>query len=112
MINRNPRPERFVLIVFAAALMFMAAMSLRAQSSRPRRVAPAPTPTPDTLLGPPPKSSPAVDKNTPLLDVKPSKPIGEAPATTSTDTTHAFQLFQQKQYAPAAKEAKAIAAID
>jgi len=113
------------LIVFAAALMLMAAMSLPAQSSRPRRVAPTPTPTPDTLLGPPPKSSPTVNRNAPLLDVRPSKPVGDAPATTATntttntapavtgpDTTHAFQLFQQHQYAQAAREAKAVAAVD
>jgi len=77
------------------------------QSSRPRRVT---TPPPDTLLGPEPKAPPATDKNAPLLDVKPSKPVGSAPV--SSDTTHAFQLFQQKQYAPAAKEAKQIAASD
>src|SRR5207237_2785781 len=86
MNNRNPRPERIVLIVFAAALMFMAAMSLRAQSSRPRRVAPTPTPTPDTLLGPPPKSSPSVDRNAPLLDVKPARPVGDAPAWTASNS--------------------------
>ena len=112
MKNQIPRLDRLALGLLAVALTFMASMSLSAQSSRPRRVAPAPTPTPDTLLGPPPKSAPSVDKNAPLLDVKPSKPVGEAPATTSTDTTHAFQLFQQHQYAQAAKEAKAIAAID
>jgi tetratricopeptide (TPR) repeat protein len=44
------------------------------------------------------------------LDVKPSKPVGNAPV--SADTTHAFQLFQQKQYAAAAQEAKQIAAND
>ena len=85
--------------------------------SRPRRVNP-----PDTLLGPEPKSSPPTDKNAPLLDVKPAKPVGTAPAssdtalssnaTSSSDTTHAFQLFQQKQYAAAALEAKQIAAKD
>jgi len=109
-------------MVFAVALLFMATMSLSAQSSRPRRVAPKPTPTPDTsLLGPPPKSAPSVDKNAPLIDVKPARPVGDAPTTTTTnaattsatpDTTHAFQLFQQHQYAQAAKEAKAIAAAD
>src|SRR5205823_12337867 len=57
-----------------------------------------------------PKSSPATDKNAPLLDVKPANPVGSAPV--SSDTTHAFQLFQQKQYAAAAKEAKEIAAAD
>src|SRR5260370_9188756 len=64
----------------------------------------------DTLLGAEPKSPPATDKNAPLLDVKPAKPVGNAPV--STDTTHAYQLFQQKQYADAAKEAKQIANSD
>jgi len=45
-----------------------------------------------------------------LLDVKPSKPVGSAPV--SSDTTHAYQLFQQKQYEAAAAEAKQIAAAD
>jgi tetratricopeptide (TPR) repeat protein len=112
MKNQIPRLERLALALLAVVLTFLASMSLSAQSSRPRRVAPAPTPTPDTLLGPPPKAAPSVDRNAPLLDVKPSKPVGEAPATTSTDTTHAFQLFQQHQYAQAAKEARAIAGVD
>ena len=87
-----------------AVLTFVVAVD---GQSRPRRVA---TPPPDTLLGPEPKSPPATDKNAPLLDVKPSKPVGNAPV--SSDTTHAFQLFQQKQYAAAAQEAKQIAASD
>jgi len=82
--------------------------------SRPRRV--APPPPQDTLLGPEPKAPPSTDKSAPLLDVKPSKPVGSAPVSSDTsapsDTTHAFQLFQQKQYAAAAKEAKQIAAKD
>jgi tetratricopeptide (TPR) repeat protein len=78
---------------------------VEAQSSRPRRVNP-----PDTLLGPEPKSPSPTDKNAPLLDVKPAKPVGNAPV--STDTTHAYQLFQQKQYAAAAQEAKQIANSD
>jgi tetratricopeptide (TPR) repeat protein len=114
------------LLLFAVVLVLAAAIAAQAQSSRPRRVAPAPTPTPDTLLGPAPKSSPATDKNAPLLDVRPSKPVGDAPTPTvassdttpnpaaipANDTTHAFQLFQQRQYAQAAKEAKAAAAND
>ena len=87
-----------------AVLAFVVAVD---GQSRPRRVT---TPPPDTLLGPEPKSPPATDKNAPLLDVKPSKPVGSAPV--SSDTTHAFQLFQQKEYAAAAKEAKQIAASD
>src|SRR5713101_8746207 len=97
--------QRFrpLVITFCAGLALT--IGVQAQSSRPRRVNP-----PDTLLGPEPKSPPATDKNAPLLDVKPAKPVGSAPA--STDTTHAFQLFQQKQYAAAAKEAKEIATND
>ncbi len=85
--------------------MLSTVVTVEAQSSRPRRVSP-----PDTLLGPEPKSPPATDTNAPLLDVKPAKPVGSAPV--SSDTTHAFQLFQQKQYAAAAQEAKQIAAND
>src|SRR2546423_2155619 len=112
MSNRIPRAGNSALGVFAITLIFAAATSLQAQSSRRGRVAPAPTRWPDTLLGPPQKSSPATDRNAPLLDVKPAKPIGAAPPSSSTDTTHAFQLFQQKQYAQAAKEAKSVTAID
>jgi tetratricopeptide (TPR) repeat protein len=94
---------RLLLITVCVTSAF--AVTVVAQSSRPRRVTP-----PDTLLGPEPKSPPATDKNAPLLDVKPAKPVGSAPV--SSDTTHAFQLFQQKQYAAAAEEAKQIAAAD
>ncbi|HMG75637.1 MAG TPA: tetratricopeptide repeat protein [Pyrinomonadaceae bacterium] len=95
---------RLILMTVWAVLTFVVAVD---GQSRPRRVA---APPPDTLLGPEPKSPPATDKNAPLLDVKPSKPVGNAPV--SSDTTHAFQLFQQKQYAAAAQEAKQIAASD
>ncbi len=94
---------RPLLITVCAGLALT--ISVQAQSSRPRRVTP-----PDTLLGPEPKSPPAADKNAPLLDVRPAKPVGNAPV--STDTTHAYQLFQQKQYAAAAQEAKQIANSD
>jgi tetratricopeptide (TPR) repeat protein len=114
MNYRTPVTTLIVAIaVLGAALMASA-------QSRPRRVKPAPTPapspTPESLLGPAPKAPPTANNNAPLLDVKPSKPVGPAPTSTSasasTDTTHAYQLFQQKQYAAAAKEAKAIAAND
>src|SRR5437773_6881964 len=102
-----------VLTLIVAITVLAGGLAVNAQT-RPRRVkpapAPSPTPTPDTLLGPEPKSSPTANNNSPLLDVKPTKPVGNAPA--STDTMHAFQLFQQKQYAEAAKEAKAIATND
>jgi len=101
---KNPKLRLLVMMVCAVLLH---AVTVEAQSSRPRRVTPPP---PDTLLGPEPKSSPATDKNAPLLDVKPAKPVGSAPV--SSDTTHAYQLFQQKQYAEAAQEAKQIAVND
>jgi tetratricopeptide (TPR) repeat protein len=105
----NYRTPLFTLIL--AVTVLAAALMANAQS-RPRRVSPAPTPapTPETLLGPGPKPAPTANNNAPLLDVKPTKPVGTAPA--SNDTMHAFQLFQQKQYAAAAKEAKAIAKND
>ena len=94
--------------ILALVITGLAALHPVMGQSRPRRV--KPQPATDTLLGPEPKPAPATNKNAPLLDVKPTQPVGEAPA--STDTTHAYQLFQQKQYAAAAKEAKAIAASD
>src|SRR3984893_16053051 len=101
---KNQKLRLKVMTVWAILLL---AVAVEAQSSRPRRVT---SPPPDTLLGPEPKAPPSTDKNAPLLDVKPSKPVGSAPV--SSDTTHAFQLFQQKQYAAAAQEAKQIAAND
>lgn len=96
---------RTFLIVVAVWIALAAAGLSSAQSTRPRRVKP-----PDTLLGPEPTPAPVANKNAPLVDVKPTKPVGPAPV--SSDTTHAYQLFQQKQYTDAAKEAKAIAATD
>src|SRR5437879_6413478 len=98
------KKQNFLLILLSLCALVAAGLSVEAQS-RPRRVTP-----PDTLLGPEPKTSPSTDKNAPLLDVKPAKPVGSAPV--SSDTTHAFQLFQQKQYAAAAKEAREIATND
>jgi tetratricopeptide (TPR) repeat protein len=113
MISRKVTPilaSLFALSMLALVIVAAGVLPAQAQSSRPRRVKPAPSPTPDSLLGPEPKPSPVANNNAPLLDVKPSKPVGNAPA--STDTTHAFQLFQQKEYAAAAKEAKQIATAD
>ncbi len=97
--------QKFLLVILTLGVVFAFAPRADAQSSRPRRVKP-----PDTLLGPEPKSPPPADRKAPLLDVKPARPVGSA--TVSSDTTHAFQVFQQKQYAAAAAEAKQIAAAD
>jgi len=118
----------FALRFVVAGFLLATTVAASAQT-RPRRVKPAPSPTPDSLLGPEPKPSPVANRNAPLLDVRPATPVGAAPASASSspastrnapastvsfsnDTTHAFQLFQQKQYAAAAKEAKAITAND
>ena len=98
-------------LVISGLLLFLVPVA-EAQSSRPRRTAPQP----DSLLLPQPTPTPASRKtNTPLLDVQPVKPVGDAPVTPGTDTgdtTHAYSLFQQGQYAAAAKEAKQLATAD
>jgi len=81
------------------------------QSSRPRRVKPAPArPAEEPLLRPEPKPSPTAKNNAnrPLIDVQPVKPVVNTVGT--GDTTHAYQLLQQKQFAAAAAEAKSITA--
>lgn len=82
-----------------------------AQSSRPRRVKPTPAkPAEDPLLRPEPKASPTAKNNSnrPLIDVQPMTPVVNTVG--KGDTTQAYQLLQQKQFAAAAKEAKEIAA--
>ena len=82
-----------------------------AQSSRPRRVKPQPArPAEEPLLRPEPTPSPTAKNNSsrPLIDVQPVKPVVNTVGT--GDTTHAYQLLQQKQFAAAAAEAKGITA--
>jgi len=83
-----------------------------AQSSRPRRVKAQPPakPAEEPLLRPEPKPSPTAKNNSnrPLIDVQPVKPVVNT--VSAGDTTHAYELLQQKQFAAAAKEAKDIAA--
>lgn len=82
-----------------------------AQSSRPRRVTKQPLkPAEEPLLRPEPKPSPTARNNSerPLIDVQPVRPVVNTVG--AGDTSHAYQLLQQKQYAEAAKEAKALAA--
>jgi len=81
-----------------------------AQSSRPRRVKPAPKPAEDPLLRPEPRTTATTkaDPNAPLITVQPVRPVANPVA--SGDTANAYVLLQQKQFAAAAKEAKAIAA--
>jgi tetratricopeptide (TPR) repeat protein len=105
MINR---PFNRVLVLGLSLVVLCG--SAVAQSSRPRRVKPAAKPAEDPLLRPEPKPSPTArnNSNRPLIDVQPMKPVVNTVGT--GDTSHAYQLLQQKQFAAAAKEAKEIAA--
>ena len=103
--------QRFVVGSVVGSIVLLWAAAASAQSSRPRRVEQKKQ---DSLLLPQPTPTPASKtRNVPLLDVKPVKPVGNAPASSApADTTHAFLLFQQGQYEAAAKEAKQVAAAD
>jgi tetratricopeptide (TPR) repeat protein len=105
MINR-----RFQLVLSLGVLILLGANLASAQSSRPRRVKPAAKPAEEPLLRPEPKPSPTArnNPNAPLINVQPVKPVVNTNAT--GDTSHAYQLLQQKQFAAAAKEAKDVAA--
>jgi tetratricopeptide (TPR) repeat protein len=100
------------ILSFGVSAAFLCGV-VGAQSSRPRRVVKTPPPAKpaeEPLLRPEPKASPTAKNNSsrPLIDVQPVKPVVNTVGT--GDTTHAYQLLQQKQFAAAAKEAKDIAA--
>ena len=104
----NPHLKKILLLgVFSLVIIGTAG----AQTSRPRRVTKAPQkPAEEPLLRPEPRPSPTARNNAdrPLLDVQPVKPVVNTAG--AGDTTHAYQLLQQKQFAEAAKEARALAA--
>jgi len=98
------------VLALSLSLTVLAGIAV-AQSSRPRRVKPQPArPAEEPLLRPEPKPSPTAKNNSsrPLIDVQPVKPVVNTVGT--GDTTHAYQLLQQKQFVAAAAEAKQIAA--
>lgn len=101
---------KFQRIFSVAALAVALTGVVSAQSSRPRRVKPAPKPAEDPLLRPEPRTTTTArtDPNAPLITVQPVRPVANPIA--SGDTANAYQLLQQKQFAAAAKEAKAVAA--
>jgi tetratricopeptide (TPR) repeat protein len=95
-------PGVFTLIIVGTA---------GAQTSRPRRVTKPPQkPAEEPLLRPEPRPSPTARNNAdrPLIDVQPVKPVVNTAG--AGDTAHAYQLLQQRHFAEAAKEAKALAA--
>lgn len=107
--------KRFTFI--AAILLLSVAMS-QAQSTRPRRAAKPPQKSNTTadksasepLLRPEPTPSPTARRtssNDSLLDVQPVKPVVNTVG--AADTRQAYLLLEQKQFAAAAKAAKALA---
>lgn len=96
------------LLVFAILLGIPALAD--AQSSRPRRVRQPERPAEEPLLRPEPTPNPTArnTSNRPLIDVQPVKPVVNTAGT--GDTRNAYLLLQQKKFAEAATEAKAIAA--
>jgi tetratricopeptide (TPR) repeat protein len=103
--------DYFKQFLSITAILFSLAAVSQAQSSRPRRVVKQPEkPTEEPLLRPEPKPSPTArnNSNQPLINVQPVKPVVNTVG--AGETSHAYQLLQQKQFAAAAKEAKAIAA--
>jgi tetratricopeptide (TPR) repeat protein len=108
--------QRFLLsFLTIAGISLLVAAGTIAQTTRPRRTQAKPDTQPkqDSLLLPQPTPTPAArNTNVPLLDIKPVKPVADSSAPIDTDTTHAYTMFQQKQYAVAAKEAKQIANLD
>src|SRR6266576_1962509 len=113
MISRFT-PVQLFLSIFV--LFQLTITPIQAQSSRPRRVkqaekAPAQKSASDPLLRPEPTPSPTArraNSDAPLLNVQPVKPVVNTVA--SADTTHAYALLEQKQFAAAAKEARDLAA--
>jgi tetratricopeptide (TPR) repeat protein len=101
----------FKRALLLGASLFLLSTVISAQSSRPRRVKPAPAkPAEEPLLRPEPKPSPTArnNPNAPLLTVQPVKPVVNPIA--AGNTSHAYELLQQKQFAAAAKEARQVAA--
>ena len=113
MISRFTFFQR--ILGFGVALLLFST-AVYSQTSRPRRVRQSSKttsknekPAADPLLRPEPVNTPSAkraDPNAPLLDVQPVNPVVNTVASASADTTHAYALLEQKQFAAAAKEAK------
>ncbi len=129
---RRNHPRRAVVVLLAISLFFVAAWTAHAQSgsTRPRRVTrqtqrnEVTQPKSDSLLDVEPANAggttsarrrnttqPAPPTDEPLLTPTTSTPVAPAAGTSApatSDTTRAFALLQQKQYAAALKEARQI----
>lgn len=129
-MTRNYLPRTVALL---ASLLIFTALTVQAQggSTRPRRATtrtekkPATTTAEkpsDTLLDVEPANAgtssarrrntttaaPATPSDAPLLNPTASTPVAPSATNATADTSHAFALLQQKQYAAALKEARQI----
>jgi tetratricopeptide (TPR) repeat protein len=115
-MSRSTLIGRFLVM---GLLLLFGAENLSAQTTRPRRTgkqtqkttASAEKPASDPLLRPEPTSGSTTRKtnpNDPLLTVQPVAPVANTVAPANTQS--AYALLEQKQFAAAAKEAKALAA--
>src|SRR5687767_6788610 len=105
-------------LLSVGAVFLLTASVIQAQSTRPRRTnrqatkttATAEKPKSDPLLRPEPQSTPSTRRTSSsdsLLDVQPVRPVVNTVGT--ADTRQAYLLLEQKQFAAAAKAAKALA---
>jgi tetratricopeptide (TPR) repeat protein len=117
MSTRNS-PLFAILSLFTVVLL--AVPAVQSQTTRPRRTGKSTQksttnsdkPVSDPLLRPEPVTSPSAKKTSPndsLLDVQPVKPVVNT--VSSADTSHAYSLLEQKQFAAAAKEAKELSSL-
>jgi tetratricopeptide (TPR) repeat protein len=109
------RPTLVQRFISVGAILLLFAAVIQAQSTRPRRTgkttqkSTTSTPASDPLLRPEPQPSPTARRtssNDSLLDVQPVRPVVNTVGT--ADTKQAYLLLEQKQFAAAAKEAKAL----
>ena len=114
------RSTLFRTFLGISAILLLTAVSLTAQTTRPRRTGKqsqkttttTEKPASDPLLRPESTPSPTARKtspNDPLLTVQPVNPVANTVAP--ADTQNAYVLLEQKQFAAAAKEAKDLTAL-
>jgi tetratricopeptide (TPR) repeat protein len=109
--------SRFV-IAGGALVAFTATALAQSGSTRPRRVNPVSPAAPRSESGAASPATtdnpaaPAAGVNTTPRRRSSSSPVTTSPGTGSTNTAHAYELLQQKQYAAAAREARQIAAAN
>lgn len=109
------RPTLVQRFFSVGAILLLVTAVIQAQSTRPRRTGKTTQkttrPASDPLLRPEPTPSPTARRTSSsdsLLDVQPVRPVVNSVGT--ADTKHAYLLLEQRQFAAAAKEAKALTA--